>query len=173
MSFNTPQEEHSKFRVGGEGKYLISSLFYETSINKDVALYTLRDMDIVRDGKTYISVRQLYLAMEDITEYEFANRYFGGWNHWKQLSTSPKIGPHVEEWREELELKLRARGMKALIKIAEDGKADAAKYLIEKGWDKKRGRPSAQEKAKEARKEKELSSRVMGDMSRIAHLHKV
>lgn len=173
-SFATPKEEHSKFKASGYGKWLLLSLFFETSLNKDNVLYTLKDYPIKRGGKTYQSLKQLYLAMEDVTEYSFANTYLGGWAHWKELCSSPKLSEHIEEWREELELKLRSRGMKAMIKKASEERGTAAaEYLIEKKWDKKRGRPSKQEKAQEAKKQSQLTSRYSDDLSRISKLKKV
>lgn len=173
-SFATPKEEHSKFKASGYGKWLLLSLFFETSLNKDNVLYTLKDHSITRNGKSYHSLKQLYLEMEDVTEYQFANTYLGGWSHWKELCASPKISEHIEEWREELELKLRSRGMKAMIEKASEEKGTAAaEYLIEKKWDKKRGRPSKQEKAQEAKKQQTLSTRYSDDLSRITQLKKV
>ena len=51
---------------------LTQSLFLELGYT-DFAIFTLKEDDYVYNDKTYISLKKLYLEMEDPTEYDFAN----------------------------------------------------------------------------------------------------
>src|SRR3546814_7871326 len=86
------------------------------------------------------------------TEYEFANKHLANWNHWKRLLANVIIRRYIDEWREELELKMKAkavREMQALVN-SENGNFQAAQYLADKGWDKRAaGRPSKAEVEKD------------------------
>src|SRR3546814_4809867 len=113
-----------------------------------MAVYTPKEDDHTYKGVIYPSLKQLYLKEEDPTEYEFANKHLANWNHWKRLLANVIIRRYIDEWREELELKMKAkavREMQALVN-SENGNFQAAKYLADKGWDKRAaGRPSKAE----------------------------
>lgn len=138
--------------------WLTNALFLETCVIDDRTniRYTLQDEDVTVDGVTYPSLKRLYLEMEDPTEYLFATEYLGGWKHWKKIATSVKIRDLVEDWREELEVMLRAKGIINVRKQAYNGNYSASKWLADKGWDPKlpakRGAPSTEEKMAEVRK---------------------
>lgn len=137
--------------------FYTNALFKEYNVNEpEVALYTVASEDIVADGKTYISIRKQYLLLEDPTEYEIASKYFDSWTHWKKVRESSKIKPHIDEWREELEVKLRSKGVKGVYHKALDGDYQANKWLAEKGFTGKKtrraGAPSKAEVTGEARK---------------------
>ena len=146
----------SKFSTENNILYT-NALFKELNVNEpEVAIYTLGSEDIEENGKKYISIRKQYLLLEDPTEYEIASRYFDSWTHWKKVRESSKIKPHVDEWREELEVKLRSKGVKGVYDKALDGDYQASKWLAERGWSdkpaRKRGAPSKEEVTSEARK---------------------
>lgn len=150
------------------GRPLTQSLFIENGYNTEFAVYTLKDEDHEYKGKVYPSLKKLFLEMEDPTEYEFANTYLLGWQHWKRLNGNKLMTKHFEEWREELELRLRAQGIRAAIDQAADNNFQAAKYLAEKGWDKRQaGRPSKQEKLKEERMKKRMEDEFSADIKRM------
>ena len=138
-----------------QGKWLTQALFLEFKYNED-AIYTLDDTHKEYKGKTYLSMKQLYIEMGDVTEYEFANEYFGGWTHWKKLRGNKAIAAHIDQAKEELELKLIACGVKRIIDHSKGDKGyQAAKWLADRGWDtRKAGRPSKDE--------------VEGEMKRMA-----
>src|SRR3546814_5329961 len=100
------------------------------------------------------------------TEYEFANKHLANWNHWKRLLANVIIRRYIDEWREELELKMKAkavREMQALVN-SENGNFQAAKYLADKGWDKRAaGRPSKAEVEKRIAIDKHISDEFAGD----------
>ena len=119
------------------GRALTQSLFLEPSYDTTFAYYTLDDEDKNYKGKVYYSLKKLYIACDDPIEYEFANTYLLGWNHWQKMLGNKILLKHIETWREELELKLASEGFKQILDQSENN-VQATKWLIEKGW-KKRG----------------------------------
>lgn len=156
--------------VDSSGKPLTQSLFLEITYG-DSAIYTFKDQDYPYNGRVMVSLKQRYLDMEDTTEYEFANKYFLGWKHWQRIASNKVIKKYVDEWREELDLKLRARAVSLMKQQAETGSYQAVKWLADRGWDiKKSGRPSKEdieaEKKAIAKAESEYGSdvyRLFGD----------
>ena len=134
-----------------QGRPLTQGLFLEISYDTRYAVYTLKDEDFEYEGKIYPSLKRLYLEMEDVVEYTFANRYLLGWNHWKRLQDNKLFTARIEEWREELELKLRSQAIRDILDMTADEKSfQAAKFIADKGWEKlKAGRPRTADKIKE------------------------
>lgn len=141
----------------GVGAHLLKPIFYEYD-NSDhlYSIYTLKDYDLTHGDKTYPSLRKLYVEMEDPTEYEFALAHLDGWLHWKKLSESSFFQPYLKEWREELEVRLRAKQIARIKQVAGSTSKEAyqaQKFLATNGWkteeEKTRGRPS-KEKIKQA-----------------------
>lgn len=152
-------------------------LFYETTIPEERVVFgtkwTLKEQDLVVGEKVYTSMKRIYLEMEDVTEYDFAIATLGSFKHWERLLESPMVRKHIDQWRKELNLKLKARAMKSIIKAAtEDEKLSfqAMKYLADNEYlDKagKRGRPSKEEVKAELKKEVEVSKTFRDDAERI------
>lgn len=139
-------DRSTKFK-NAMGAHLLKQLFFETTTDfedKAKVLFTLKD----NDHNGYPSLKRLYVEMEDTTEYEFANEYLDGFQHWKKLKACLWFKPYYEEMKEELSLKLRARHLRKVKELVEDEKSalQATKYLLEQDVvDKhldKRGRPS-------------------------------
>ena len=148
-----------------EGRPLTQSLFLEIGYNLDYAIYTFKPYDHHFKGKDYKSIRQLYLDCADITEYEFASKYFIGWHHWKRICENKLVKKQVAEWREELEIRLRCQGVKAVIANARKGGYQAALWLTKRGWDNRAaGRPSSED----IEKEKKFQARAMSEFSQDA-----
>jgi len=154
------------------------ALFFETTLPEyRIEMepeWTLKEKDhLANDGKTYRSMKKIYLEMEDVTEYEFAMATLGSFTHWETLCKSPWFKEHIDQWRKELNLKLKAKGMRSIIKAAtidENLSFQAMKYLadnqyIDKGG--KRGRPSKEEVKAELRKEAEANKVFLDDAERI------
>lgn len=160
--------DKSKLKDSG-GRPVTQSLFLENGYRTDLAVYTLKDEDHEYQGVVYPSLKKLFLAFEDPTEYEFANTYLLGWSHWKRLNDNKLMTGHFELWREELELRLRAQGIRAAIDQAADDKGfQAAKWLADSGWRKNAvGRPSKTEKLKEERMQARLDDEFKGDIARM------
>lgn len=152
-----------------QGHPLTQSLFLEIGYEEDKAIYTLKDEDHEYRGNTYYSLKRLFIDMEDTTEYIFANTYLLGWKHWQRLNQNKALAKHFQEWREELELSLRAQGIRAIIDQAADEKGfQAAKWLADAGWAKRgAGRPSKNEKLKEERIQARLDEEFNADVVRL------
>lgn len=147
------------------GRFITQSLFLEINYT-DHSAYTLKDDHYVYNGKLYPSIKRLYLEMEDPTEYEFATTYFCGWRHWQRLLDNKGIRKYIDEWREELEYKLRAKGIKRIIaEVNGSNGMQASKWLADRGWSTRgAGRPSKaeieQEKAFAAKAADEFSADI-------------
>jgi hypothetical protein len=68
------------------GRPMTQALFLEIGYETDKAVYTLKDDDHTHNGVVYPSLKRLYLEMEDVVEYDFANTYLLGWSHWKRMN---------------------------------------------------------------------------------------
>jgi len=145
------------------GKPLTISLFLEINYDRKYAVYTLKEDDYEFEGKLYPSIKKLYMAEEDPTEYEFATKHFLGWKHWKRLNDNKTLSPYFEEWREELEVKVRSQAIRDIMGMCAEsaqGSFAAAKWLADRGWDKRgAGRPSKEDIAKK----NSMDSRIKGE----------
>ena len=154
-----------------QNRRLTKSLFVE--FDKAYGMYTLKPNDLVVDGKVYPSLYKLYLEYSDTTEYLFAKDFFEDLDHWNILCSMPFFLVHITKWRTELELKLKAEALQAILKEAKEGKYDAHKFFATKAWidktqdPKRRGRPSKSEIDKQARELAFLASDVDDDLKRI------
>jgi hypothetical protein len=120
---------------------------------------------------TIPQLKKIYLEYNHIPhyEYEFANDHFEDWQHWEKVADGG-MKFAVDEWRAELDVKIKSKGINALIKIASgDGASaiQAAKYLAEKGYAQKRGRPSKAEVEGEKKRQAGDSELLKRDAERI------
>lgn len=152
------------------GRWLTKSLFIEQdhSAGLEQALFTLADED--RQGVP--SMYRLYMEMRDPSEYYFAKKYLGGWDHWERLSKSPWFKPYVESWRKELDALIRAEALHEIIRIAQDkthkSSYEANKILLRKDKETiKRGRPTKDEVSKEATRMASEEDRISKDAERV------
>ena len=82
-----------------KGRFIVQGLFLEDKYNTDLAVFTYDGEDKVYKGKTYPSLKRLYLEHGDPKEYSFARKYLFDWKHWQRLCNNAMIGRHIEEWR--------------------------------------------------------------------------
>lgn len=157
----------SKFK-DKQGKWFTQALFLEMGY-KPQAMFTLDDKDKTYEGVIYPSLKRLYLEAEDPTEYDISVSHLGGWNHWKRLRGNKLIAKHLDEWKEELNVKLTAKGVKLAVKIAsEGGTFQAAKWLADTGWEKRiAGRPSKDEVEGELKKQARDADDFSADILRV------
>lgn len=151
-----------------QGNYITQGLFLELQY-PSTAIYTLKDDDYKHKGKTYISLKKKYLEMEDVVEYDFATTYFCSWGHWLRISKNKLIAPHIEEWRNELDLKLRSRAFKQILQTTstEQGMV-AKKWIADKGWIRNEvGRPSKAAKAQEKAYREKIVDEYSADVVRL------
>ena len=148
-------------------KPMTQMLFLETTYS-DRAIYSLKDIDYVYKDKLYPSIKRLYLEMEDPVEYEFANTYFLSMSHWLRIYSNKLLTSHIDQWRHELELKLRSRATKQIQKQAAKGSYQAIKWLADKGWDvRPAGRPSTEDIARETKIQKDIQDEFSEDYGRL------
>lgn len=163
-------EKFSKYR-NSKNQRMLSGLFLETRpvTQSCDPVYTLKDWDHVRpDGTPYPSLYLLYMSLEDLTEYEFVNQCLDGWEHWQMLCQANFFKPYIARWREELQLKIKARALQRLKAAAEvaEGKSyvELNKYLANEQWrpgaSKGRGRPSSAE----------ISSKLLEETNKLLDL---
>lgn len=153
--------------IDSGGRFLTQSLFLELGYGEN-SVYTLKDYDYEYKGNVYPSLKRLYLEMEDTTEYDFANTHLAGWKHWQRMCENKAILIHIEEWRFELELKLRARAVRQMLDLASTGSYQASKWIADKGWDVRgAGRPSKAEKEKNKAIEGRIADEYSGDVLRM------
>lgn len=150
------------------GRPLTQGLFLEIGYNTEFAVYTLKDEDFEYGGKVYPSLKRLYLEMADPIEYNFSNTHLSGWNQWQRIANNKVIGKHVEEWRRELELKLRSEAVSEIISHSKTEKGfQAAKWLADRGYNKKAGRPSKEDVDAEKEYMARISQEFDADILRI------
>jgi len=157
------------------GRYRTSSLFYEYAQKGLTPLWTVQDQTRVVGDISYPSLKVLYMDMDHIpySEYEFAEIHFGSWDHWDRLSndSNKNLVSLFASWREEMEVKLRASALKQIIKEGKSGEGAsslaAAKYIAEKGYEKKAGRPSKAAIAKETKVQSGIAQSLIEDAARI------
>ncbi len=167
MSF---KPNKSKLKDSG-GRPLTQGLFLEVGYNYETAVYSLKDEDHETDeGKVYPSLKRLYLELEDPTEYAFATQYLSGWGQWKRIINNKNLRKHVDEWREELELKLRSQAVQDIIQMSADEKGfQAARWLADRGWDKKgAGRPKKDTSEHDNKMQKRLEDEFSADIVRLS-----
>jgi len=164
----------NKFRSLTNNSRLTKSLFLEESyMDRSSVLYTLKDVD--HDG--YPSLYRKYLAMEDPTEIEFARVYLDGWEHWDNICQTQWFKPYITRWRLELDLQIKAKALKRVMEIANDGESkesfQASKFLLSGLWKDKTegkvGRPSKEAIKREAESLFEAERQTSEDLLRITN----
>lgn len=121
---------------------------------------------------TVPSLRRVYMAYSDPSEYKFAMEVFGSDRHWKLLTGLKFFQPLVAEWRESLQAKLQAEAVDTIRAISKsDSKSalQAAKWLAEKGYLQKevKGRPSKQDIARKVVEEVTQDKMLKEDAERV------
>lgn len=161
-------------------RFIVSSIFlerYAEASTDKYCQYSLKDVDITVNGTFYPSLKRLYLEMEDPTEYEFANKYLFNYDHWKELCSQEWFKEHLYKWRDELELRLKARALIMINSIAQSGGREsltAAKFLFREVWADRKdtpGRPSKQRIKEEAANLVKDELKAVDDLKRLGILN--
>lgn len=132
------------------GRRLTTGLFEE-----------LQDKDTAASAVFKLSDwKKEYVEICDPTGYRAAMALIGDWAHWQLLANNPIFKEHLEEWKKEVETKLKSEAIEELRTQATLATGtSAAKYLAEKGYAKK------EKKAKETIPEGE--DRAGSDVKRL------
>jgi len=145
------------------------SLFWELRQNKMIPIFTNKDYTITRDGVTYPSLKEIYLSYDHIPgfEYEFAMDMFRSWDFWVNLVEDSSVSKMIQSWRQELDIRNKAKHLKNIMEQSKEN-AQAAKYLVDKGYEAKRpGRVTKQEIANEKKIQMEANKVLQDDMKRL------
>ena len=158
MNMNISDKE--LFLRDSMSRYRTKSLFYEYKHPEYNSIFTLKPYDY----NEHRSLKQVYMDLEDPTEGLIGTEVFTSYEHWKQMTTLAWFKDILAEWREELEMKLRAKALAELIRQSPRSTA-AAQFLAKKGWEDRRGRPTRAEKAGALKK-------AIGDSDKVTELFK-
>lgn len=168
MAFSNPTNNPLKDK---DGRWRTASLFIETNRDNYTPIWTTKDEDVEVDGVMYPSLKKIYFSYDHTPglEYDFAIESFKSWDHWVKLCGS-QLRATFAEWREELDIKLKANAVRSIIRVAKGtdaAGANAAKYLAEKGYANKRGRPSKEEVARERKVAAGVEKELEDDLERM------
>ena len=125
----------------------------------DTPIFTLRD-----EKKGLESLRTLFvsLTINDPTEATFAETVFNDVGYWLKAREIVRLKSHLDEWREEADIKRKAMAFESIInEVRTQGKSafSAAKYLIDEPY-----KPSKTKEAKaQVRKTTEKAKSVYKD----------
>ena len=158
-----------------QGRYRTISLFYECKHQAGdyEPVFTLKPYDLEKPEGLYPSLKKIYLTYDHIPgfEYDFALDVFGSWEHWEKLQKSNGIvAETIKQWKEELDIRIKAQSLRAMMIASTDNDAkgvNAAKYLAEKGYTKKAGRPSKEEVERERKIQAGANQELANDIERI------
>lgn len=149
------------------GRFHTKALFVET-ISKELLAKGIKPVYTLKGDPAYIDLHEMFMQSNDPTGYTTAIAAFDSWEHLKHLKTLQWFGPLWEQWEEELEIKMRSEALRNIVEQSKDLKGTtAAKYIAEKGWEKKRGRPSNDEIARERRAQAAMREELADDAGRI------
>lgn len=152
------------------GRFITQGLFIDFRYDETYAVYTLEDEDKDYKGNKYPSLKRLFLEMEDPTQYNFANKYLYNWDHWLAIKNNRELYKYIERWEEELEIRIRAKGVKKLMELSGKGNYNAAKWVADGSWETKRGRPSKAEKEHERKIRERAAIEAEEETARVIDL---
>ena len=151
-------------------RFRTQSLFYEWYIPEDKndldPIFTLKNQS--HNGLP--SMKELYLSYEDPTGYQFAIDHLGSYPHWKKLCKLKWFQEYKKDWDDELEVRLLSKSIRKVNTLAQGDTAqafNAAKYLADKGWEPKKGRPTKAEKEKQLKVQTQLEDELQEDFDRV------
>lgn len=125
------------------------------------------------DLTTLLLLKDKYILMCDPTEYYFATRVIGDWDQWEEICNNKDIRPTIEQWRRELESKIKSDSLARIIDAAKGETRDALaanKFLLDIPWlkeDSRRGRPTKLDVLSEAHKIASEEHTVVSDYNRL------
>lgn len=150
-----------------QNRRVTRGLFPEIVTDLNFAFFTLRRWDTnpsekFPDGLKSFPKIYLHYCIDDPTEYTFANKVFGDWEHWQMVAELPGLKDVVKALREERDIAIKSKGFKYIAtEVAAKGKNAyaGAKWLAEKGWEVK-PQESLRKTAKAAQKEAEEEAKT-------------
>tara|TARA_R110002072_G_scaffold100698_10_gene221897 strand:+ start:2669 stop:3193 length:525 start_codon:yes stop_codon:yes gene_type:complete len=154
------------------GRLRTTSLFVEFKHPQMKPLYSLKEYDIETPEGVYPSLKKMYMSYDHVPgfEYDFAMDIFGSWEQWTKLCNISQLRGEMQQWRDELDIRIKASALKQMMLASKDNDAkgiNAAKYLADKGYTKKAGRPSKEEIIRQTKIEAGANQELADDMNRI------
>jgi len=143
------------------GKLVVPGMFKEFNRGRD------GEMDPIFSFKEWGKV---YLEIADPTEYETAMVLLGNWEHWQAVRMHALTGPVMDEWANEVEIKLRSQGVRNMISLAGStapGAAGAAQWLAKGGYIDDNRLRTKRGREKEAKVQDAIKERTAEDAARI------
>jgi hypothetical protein len=169
--FKKLAEEEVKDPEGFFKKYFIVEL---NQMNK-----FLGNSHFIEDNGTikkdiYYAWKYKFLQFEDLTEYSIASYVFDDIETWNKLKkTSKPLREFLKAWKEELELILKGKAFKVVIKDAKKN-VSSAKYLLEgkyKDFIEDLSEKDNKQKNKEALEETLITDEtILSDLAEIKNL---
>lgn len=175
--------------VDPRGRYRVRTLFLETMKGEEydtcryqpVWTLTSRPYTIRTDSPFYKpdryptilpSLHQLYVESGDPTEYLFALKAFGSFEHWEYIKSTSALDDYLPAWQRELKAKIEGEAILAARRVARDGEGaqalNAAKWLHSVLQPKNtKGRPSKEEVTKEAKRQAQSKADLQDDIQRL------
>lgn len=130
------------------------------------------------NGRTLVNAERSYIELEDKTGYKWSQAYLHSYEHFERLLGASWFVELKGRWDKEIDAKLQARAIKAVISLMEDEEISpttrlaSAKYVAEKGWERRhrassKGRPSQEALDKAIKAKTERMSAEDLDMDRL------
>jgi hypothetical protein len=80
----------------------------------------------------------LYVGTSDPTEYKAAKLLIGEWEYWLQLRKNPVLAKIFDQWKAEVEIKIKSAAVENIVmQAATDKGTAAARWLAEAGYKNK------------------------------------
>lgn len=175
--------KYKQFRASGKSGFLTISLFADmhlyvrgfTPEMEEAAPFWLNEN---RKGDSRLVLREKFLELEDPTGYEVSMFFFGCYDQWEAMLQNCRwFRRSVDEWKEELAIKLKARALRKIAEISQSESSQAfqaAKFLAKEEYKEKpkAGRPSKTQIQGELTKAVELAQADNEDLQRILEASK-
>lgn len=148
------------------------NLFLELRSRTETPMFTIYD----EDRKGCKSLKKIYMSYNHIPgyEYDFAVNELGGWEHWQILQGTSSLKEMIQQWKNELDIKIKAKALRNVMYVASDKKnaqqLSASRYLADKGYvpkDESRGRPSKSEREAKLKEDIKIKEELADDMTRL------
>lgn len=113
--------------------------------------------------------KQRYVDCCDPTEYKGALELCGSWDEWLRFKREwPGFVKIIEEWNNEVEVKIRSEAVMQLVKKAADGEVNSAKFIAKGEYKPKlMGTPRKKEQEKEKNIQTLTARKVDPEVERV------
>ena len=157
----------------GPTGFRTSSLFRDhptKSVDEEYAVFLISKE---KSTDEYIALKEVYIAIGDTTEYEFAMKVFGSFRHWLQLTKLAWVKDHVAEWRHELAVKVKSQSVRGVIELVDEEETkettrlQALKWLANGEFAEKLPESKKKQQAKQDKINRDVSSDVSDDFARL------